>query len=177
MKIEMSYEDDGDDFFVEETGFFVSDGEELIYHTSTSVPIETPWEDYGKECFDAAVEFFRSFTVDADDLKLKKWVKQWIRPSYCYLEYEPEGDVYEFLESNLFMMGDAFFYYEILFDALKQNIKLKEDERLEEMYRFIEETFGIDCTLELPEDFDRSELAENESDEEFLHWYEQLEEK
>lgn len=177
LKIEMSYEDDGDEFFVEETGFFVSDGEELIYHTSTSAPIETPWEDYGKECFDAAVEFFRSFTVDADDLKLKKWVKQWIRPSHCFLDYEPGEDVYEFLENNSFMMEDAFFYDEILFDALKQNIKLKEDERLEEMYRFMEETYGIDYTLELPEDFDRSELAENESDEEFIRWYEQLEEK
>lgn len=85
--------------------------------------------------------------------------------------------MYEFLENNSFMMEYAFFYDEILFDALKQNIKLKEDERLEEMYRFMEETYGIDYTLELPEDFDRSELAENESDEEFIRWYEQLEEK
>ena len=177
LKINMHYEDDGDEFSVEETGFFVSDGKKLIYHTVTSNPIETPWEDYGKECFDAAVDFFRSFTVDADDLKLKKWVKQWIRPSHCYLAYEPEADVFDFLENNSFMMGDAFFYDEMLFDALQLNIKLKEDERLEEVYRFLEETYGIDCRTELPEDYDRSELEENESDEAFLCWYKQLKER
>ena len=91
LKIEMHYVDEGEggEFDVEEAGFFVSDGECLNYYTITSNPVETPWEEYGKECFDAAVDFFRSFTVDADDLKLKKWVKQWIRPSHCYLEYAP----------------------------------------------------------------------------------------
>ena len=176
LKIEMHYVDEGEggEFCVEEAGFFVSDGESLHYYTITSTPVETPWEDYGKECFDAAVDFFKSFTVDADDLKLKKWVKQWIRPSHCYLAYEPGEDVFDFLENNMFMMGDAFFYDEVLFDALQLNIKLKEDERLDEMYRFLEETYGIDCKMELPENYDRSQLEENESDESFQRWYDQL---
>ena len=151
--------------------------EQLEYYTITSNPVDIPWEEYGKECFDAAADFFRSFTVDADDLKLKKWVKQWIRPSHCYLQYTPQADVYDFLEDNMFMMGNAFFYDEVLFDALQLNIKLKEDARLEEMYRFLDETYGIDCKMELPENYDRSYLEEQESDEAFIGWYERLEER
>ena len=177
LKIEMKYTDDGDEYLVEEAGFFVSDGEQLEYYTITSNPVDIPWEEYGKECFDAAADFFRSFTVDADDLKLKKWVKQWIRPSHCYLQYTPQADVYDFLEDNMFMMGNAFFYDEVLFDALQLNIKLKEDARLEEMYRFLDETYGIDCKMELPENYDRSYLEEQESDEAFIGWYERLEER
>ena len=173
LKIEMHYVDE-DEFCVEESGFFVSDGDQLDYYTIASNPIETPWEEYGKEYFDAAVDFFRSFTIDADDLKLKKWVKQWIRPSHCYLEYKPGADVADFLDYNMLVTGDAFFYDEVLFDALKLNIKLKEDERLEDIYRFLEETYGIDCKMELPEDYDCSQLAENESDEAFQKWYDQL---
>ena len=74
----------------------------------------------------------------------------------------------------MFTMGDAFFYDEVLFDALQLNIKLKEDERLEEMYRFLEETYGVDCKMEFPENYDRSYLEENESDESFQRWYDQL---
>ena len=34
--------------------------------------------------------------------------------------------------------------------------------------------YGIDCRMELPEDFDMSELKEDESDDEFDAWVEQL---
>lgn len=66
----MYYEDDGDEFSAEETGFFVSDGEKPSYYIISSNPIETPWEDYGKECFDAVVDFFRGFAVDVDAYKV-----------------------------------------------------------------------------------------------------------
>ena len=173
LTIEMDYEDDGGDFYVCETGFFSSDGETLLYTPSSSEEAEGTWEELGKECFDAAVEFFRSFTVEADDRRLKKWVKQWIRLSEAYLEYEPGSSVYEFLD--FYFSSNSFFYYETLFDAMKLTMKIKEDERLEEVYSFMDDMYGIDCRMELPEDFDMSELEEDESDEDFDAWYAGLE--
>ena len=89
------------------------------------------------------------------------------------MEYEPGSSVYEFLD--FYFSSNSFFYYETLFDAMKLTMKIKEDERLEEVYSFMDDMYGIDCRMELPEDFDMSELEEDESDEDFDAWYAGLE--
>ena len=181
LRIEVEFEEDGNEDCEEGAGFFFSNGENLCFILVSHQGIEKDWKELGKECFDAAVAFFQTFTQDAPARLMGKWVKQYICPSEAYLEYDssqPDDQVYDFLEEYLSTEEDfptgAFFCDELLFDALKSRTPLKEDGRLEQVYRYMDDEFGIDCEAELPDDFDKGSLEEQESDEDFDRWYQQL---
>lgn len=175
LRIEVEFEEDGNEDCEEGKGLFFSDGERLGFVLTFCRGIEMDWKELGKKCFDAAVAFFRTFTQAAPKRLMGKWVKEYIRPSDAYLDYDssqPDDQVYDFLEEQF--SDDAFFYDEVLFNALKSRTPLKEDERLEQVYRYLDDEFGIDYKAELPDNFDKNLLKEQESDEDFDRWYQQL---
>ena len=175
LRIEVEFEEDGNEDCEEGKGLFFSDGERLGFVLTFCRGIEMDWKELGKKCFDAAVAFFRTFTQAAPKRLMGKWVKEYIRPSDAYLDYDssqPDDQVYDFLEEQF--SDDAFFYDEVLFNALKSRTPLKEDERLEQVYRYLDDEFGIDYKAELPDNFDKNLLKEQESDEDFDRWYRQL---
>ena len=175
LRIEVEFEEDGNEDCEEGKGLFFSDGERLGFVLTFCRGIEMDWKELGKKCFDAAVAFFRTFTQAAPKRLMGKWVKEYIRPSDAYLDYDssqPDDQVYDFLEEQF--SDDAFFYDEVLFNALKSRTPLKEDERLEQVYRYLDDEFGIDYKAELPDNFDKNLLKEQESDEYFDRWYQQL---
>ena len=175
LRIEVEFEEDGNEDCEEGKGLFFSDGERLGFVLTFCRGIEMDWKELGKKCFDAAVAFFRTFTQAAPKRLMGKWVKEYIRPSDAYLDYDssqPDDQVYDFLEEQF--SDDAFFYDEVLFNALKSRTPLKEDERLEQVYRYLDDEFGIEYKAELPDNFDKNLLKEQESDEDFDRWYQQL---
>ena len=179
LEIEMHFTDE-DEFYVEETGVFTSDGEELIYTVINCDNVEYTWEQLGRQCFDAATAFFARFAIEPDLTKLRKWVKEYIRPDDYYLFVKPETDLTGFLESAFLIrksIGDfitAFFYDELVFDAFQHRFSVRKDDQWEEMMDFCDEAYGVDFRGELPDSVDQSELEEKESDEAFNKWYDKL---
>ena len=170
IEITFTYEEEGVDFRLKETGVFTSDGEKLCYKTVSREEEKDFWESLGCESFDAATQFFAQFLINPDRKQLQKWVKAFVLPNDCYKDFQLEqniGELSPFLERN-FPDTPFVIFFDVLYDFMNR-FEVNEDDIWSVFEDFISNYY--DWYLD---DVDEHIKFNLENDKKFDKWYKKL---
>lgn len=91
IQVEFNDVEEGVGFDLDEVGQFTSDGETLTYEALSCQAHVPDWKERSRSAFNSAVDYFLSLAPDAEEDKIKKWVRMRILPTDFFEGFQRYG--------------------------------------------------------------------------------------